>query len=376
MTHAHFPYPLVVLLLMAGTSPASELNRCVAVIRAVGPQGKGHREATEALSRLVQVEVAELPKLLAAMDGANPLAANWFRAAAETVAERAVRRGELLPASDLERFVLERDHSPRARRLAYELLIGQDPEAERRLISGMMDDPSLELRRDAVAKVIEEAEAALKNNDRDRAVAAFRRAMPAARDEDQIRLVSAELRKLGEEVDLRQLMGFLVDWKLVGPFDNTDGHGYDSAYPPERTIDLAASHDGKHGKVEWIDYTTTDEYGKVDLNSGLVEEKEVVAYAVADFHGSRQQTAELRITSYNAVKVWVNGQSVIERKVYHGGSQLDQYVGEAALREGRNVILVKVCQNAQTQDWARFWGFQLRVCDAVGSPILSTDRQN
>ena len=376
MNKAYPPCLLVALLLMAGTAPASELSQHIAAVQAVGPHGQGHREATEAWSRLSQVEVTELPILLAAMDGANPLAANWLCTAVEAVAERAIRRGETLPAKELERFILQTDHSPRARRLAYEFLIGQDPEAEQRLVPGMMDDPSLELRRDAVAKVITEAEAALKNDDRDRAVAAFRRAMPAARDEDQIRLVSAELRKLGEEVDLRRLMGFLVHWKLVGPFDNTDGQGYDVAYPPESAIELAASHDGKHGKVEWIDYTTTDEYGKVDLNSALVEEKEVVAYAVAEFRSDRQRTAEFRITSYNAVKVWVNGQSVIERKVYHSGSQLDQYVGEATLREGRHVILVKVCQNAQTQEWARFWGFQLRICDAVGSPIPSTDQRN
>ncbi len=375
MNKAHPPCLLAVLLLMAGMAPASELGQHITAVRAVGPHGQGHQEAAAALSRLVQIDVAELPRLLAAMDGANPLAANWFRAAVETVAERAARRGEALPAKELERFILQTDHAPRARRLAYELLIGQDPEAEQRLIPGMMDDPSLELRRDAVAQVIEEAEAALKSNDRDRAVAAFRRAMPAARDEDQIRLVSAELRKLGEEVDLRQLMGFLVHWKLVGPYDNTDGQGYDVAYPPESAIDLAASYDGKHGKVEWIDHTTADEYGKVDLNNALVEEKVVVAYAVADFYSGRQQTVEFRLTSYNAVKLWVNGQSVIERKVYHSGSQLDQYVGEATLREGRNVVLVKVCQNAQTQDWARVWGFQLRVCDAVGSPVHSSNPQ-
>ena len=61
-------------------------------------------------------------------------------------------------------------------------------------------------------------------------------------------------------------------------------------------------------------------------------------------------------------------------RVYHSGSQLDQYVCRAALREGKNTILVKVCQNEQTQSWARKWHFQLRVCDAQGTAVLSTDR--
>jgi hypothetical protein len=54
---------------------------------------------------------------------------------------------------------------------------------------------------------------------------------------------------------------------------------------------------------------------------------------------------------------------------------LDQYVTPVVLQSGRNVILVKVCQNAQTQDWARSWGFQLRVCDRLGTAVLSDDRQ-
>ncbi|GAG48789.1 unnamed protein product, partial [marine sediment metagenome] len=33
-----------------------------------------------------------------------------------------------------------------------------------------------------------------------------------------------------------------------------------------------------------------------------------------------------------------------------------------------------VCQNAQTQSWAKHWDFKLRVCDPTGGSVLSTDR--
>ncbi len=49
----------------------------------------------------------------------------------------------------------------------------------------------------------------------------------------------------------------------------------------------------------------------------------------------------------------------------------DQYRAAAILQPGRNVILVKACQNAQTQDWAEVLSFQLRVCDEIGTAILS-----
>jgi hypothetical protein len=39
------------------------------------------------------------------------------------------------------------------------------------------------------------------------------------------------------------------------------------------------------------------------------------------------------------------------------------------------VILVKCLQNEQTEDWAQNWDFQLRVCDATGTAVLSMDRK-
>ena len=49
----------------------------------------------------------------------------------------------------------------------------------------------------------------------------------------------------------------------------------------------------------------------------------------------------------------------------------------AQLEPGRNRILVKVCQNEQTEDWTVEWEFQLRVTDSLGTPVLSAAaRQN
>ena len=54
--------------------------------------------------------------------------------------------------------------------------------------------------------------------------------------------------------------------------------------------------------------------------------------------------------------------------------QFDQYRLKTELKKGNNTILIKVCQNEQTLDWAQLWQFQLRVCDDVGKAILSTTR--
>ena len=53
---------------------------------------------------------------------------------------------------------------------------------------------------------------------------------------------------------------------------------------------------------------------------------------------------------------------------------MDQYVGAGELQAGRNLILLKLCQNEQTEEWAQDWKFQLRVCDATGKAVLATNR--
>jgi len=365
---------LILVTAFALPAAAGELEPLLKTLQAVGPKGAGNRRATRAWEQLARADADQLPLILAGLDGAGPLAANWIRTAVDAIAQRQLQQGGRLPAAELERFVLDRRHAPRARRLAYELLVRVDPSAPRRLLAGMLDDPSLELRRDAVARRIEEA-AALETRQRAQAVAAYQEALSAARDLDQIRLLAGRLRKLGLAVDLPRHFGFLVRWKVIGPLDNADEKGFDAVYPPEREIDLRAPCEGKHGEVQWIDHLTRDNYGQVDLNKALGEEKSVVGYATAQFVSQDRQEVELRAGSPNALKLWLNGRLVYQRNVYHMGSQMDQYVIPVVLEPGSNVILVKVCQNAIMEEWARWWGFQLRVCDAKGTAILSADRE-
>jgi len=111
----------------------------------------------------------------------------------------------------------------------------------------MLRDPSLEIRRDAVARLIGQGEALVKAGKRQEGMTAYREAMAAARDLDQVRLLAGRLRKLGETVDLARHLGYVVRWKVIGPFDNTGGKGFDAVYPPENEIRLDAEYQGKKG---------------------------------------------------------------------------------------------------------------------------------
>ena len=359
----------------AACAQSDSVPQLLAALRAVEREGKGHRPATRAWTYLTsEVGADQLPTVLAAIDDAQPLAANWLRAAVDAIAEREVQQSGKLPTEALEKFLHEKHHDPRARRLAYEWIARVDPTAPGRLIPGMLDDPSLEMRRDAVAEVIAAAEDALAEENSDAALSNYEKALDAARDLDQIKLVAEALGKLGHPVDLSHHFGFVMDWKLLGPFDNVDGVGFDTPYPPEEAVDLSSSHAGTTGAIRWIAHTTDDQYGNVDLNKAVGKHMGVVGYAAKEFLSDRSQPAEVRVGSQNAVKIWLNGKLLASAEAYHANGVMDQYVGRGELAPGRNLILVKVCQNEQTEAWAQDWHFQLRVCDPLGKAIHATDR--
>jgi hypothetical protein len=350
--------------------PSADLARALETVRAVAPQGQGHSRAALAMKMVSQAAADDLPHILAAMDGANPIATNWLRGAAEAVAQRAAAKGQL-PARKLEAFLADQRHAPRGRRLAYELVAGVDPTAEQRLIPTLLDDRSLELRRDAVAQLLAEAD---KIESAAKALGRYQKAFHHARDLDQIQAAAAKLKSLDAAPDIAAHMGFVLRWKLVGPFDNVADKGWDLAYPPEVTIDLVARYDGQKGPVRWLDHTTSDDYGHVDLAKALDKHKGAVAYAYAELITGREQACELRLGTPNASKIWLNGQQIGATHVYHANETIDQYIASGTLKPGRNTILLKICQNEQTEPWAQGWQFKLRVCDAIGTAILSEDR--
>ena len=358
-----------------GLAPSPNLERNLATIRAVEAEGRGNKEALVAWKELARGRAPDLPAIFLAFDGANPLAVNYLRSLAETISQRELEQGARLPAAELEKFVLDTSHDPRGRRLAFELLARVDTTAVDRLIPRMLNDPSVEFRRDAVARLIDEGQQLLTAGKRDEAKNTLQKGLAAARDDDQVQVLKKQLEGLGEKVDLPGHFGFLMSWRLVAPFDNVDKKGLAAIYPPERVLDLAAMYEGKEGqKIGWLAHTTDNEYGVVDLAKALGPFKGAVAYATTEFQSDFARPIEFRLGTPNSWKVWLNGELVFAREEYHRGMNLDQYRMRGKLKAGKNVILIKICQNEQTEDWAQRWQFQFRVVDATGTAVLSTDR--
>ncbi|HBI43232.1 MAG TPA: hypothetical protein DDY78_10305, partial [Planctomycetales bacterium] len=70
-----------------------------------------------------------------------------------------------------------------------------------------------------------------------------------------------------------------------------------------------------------------------------------------------------------AIKIFLNGKEIFARDEYHHGMAVDQHSAAGVLKAGRNELLLKVCQNEQSEPWAQNWSFQVRLCDAVGAAV-------
>ncbi|MGE4003821.1 MAG: hypothetical protein AB7I48_26840, partial [Planctomycetaceae bacterium] len=286
---------LLTALVSAELTHADGTEALLNQIKAVNAKGAGHREAQSALRELQGADASALLPILRASNDANPLALNWLRAAFETIADRTLKAGRPLPFNELEAFIRDTSHASRVRRLAYEWLIKVDPSAPDRLIPGMLDDPSEELRRDAVARLIAAAQQAAQDGDKAQSQATWRQALGGAVDEDQVNAIVAGLKELGDEVDLVGHFGMLMEWNLIGPFDNKDMKGFDMAYPPERELNFRATYEGQLGPVQWQPYISDKPDGLFDIGELVFNHKGSVMYATTTFISGEKQDVEFRL---------------------------------------------------------------------------------
>lgn len=349
---------------------AASVDENIRTIKSVERNGQNHQQAIAAVKELSKASVDSLPVVLKGFEGANPLAINWLRGAIDSIADRELKKSGKLPATVLENFVKDSARSPEARRLAYEWLLKVDATASDRLIPGMLHDASPEFRRDAVERLIAQAKTAREAGDKDTEKKLLRQALGGASDDDQVKAIVKPLREMGETIDLQKHFGFLTHWSVIGPFDNVGLIGFDAVYPPEKELNLAAKYQGKMGEVAWQSFDTSDEYGTFDIAKKTAPHKGAVSYATTTFVSDKAREIEIRLGTPNAWKLWVNGELIFARDEYHRGTFFDQYKTTARLKPGSNTLLLKVCQNEQTDDWAQAWTFQLRICDHSGTAVL------
>lgn len=350
--------------------PANDL----AMIAKTGPQGEGSAAAKVARDELAKHGVEVLPQLLVAMDTTNAVASNWYRTVYEEIVARELKRDETKwPIDFIKQYVSDAKRVGKPRRLVLVLLDKLEPTYRDQWLPTRLDDG--EFRHEAVGLALAAGDRALKDKDQTAAKAEFRKAFESARDSTQVTQAAAKLKSLDEPADVVQHLGLVTDWWLVGPFDAPQKTGFAKAFEPEEKVDLQAKYLGQGGaEIKWKRYHETDTLGQLDLNKQLGTTREAVGYAYSEIDVPRKQAAQVRCGADDNCSVWLNGEKVFGRDQWLNGTRFDRFVTPVKLKQGRNTLLVKICQGPQHKDpeVTNNWSFQLRLSDADGRGVEFT----
>lgn len=172
-----------------------------------------------------------------------------------------------------------------------------------------------------------------------------------------------EIQLTDKAKEFMQKTGFFPEtaWLALGPFDNTKGVGYSTAFIPEEQpqIDKSAEYDGITGKIKWGKGSDKTFDGFFDFGN---DETFYAAYAWISFTSPDERKAEIRFDSDDQGKVYLNGKKVYAHRRTRGAS-IDRRTIPITLVAGENTILVKVCNESLP------WGFYLRITDTDGKPF-------
>jgi hypothetical protein len=354
----------------AATSLADEIDQHLAAIGRAGAEGRGSIEARAAADALASCSPSILRRLLEAISTDNPVAANWLRSAFERVVAReldGVQSAANFPLQELATYFADTDRPGPSRRLALSVCERVQPGFSKREIGRLLDDP--EFREDAIELALAAGTKALEGGDSETARAEFEAAFEHARESAQVVRASSKLVSLGVQGDVAKHLGLVTHWWLVGPFDAPGMSGFARSFPPESAIDLQTRYnDQAQQPISWIRHHTADPLGLVNLAQAIAPAKEAVGYAYAEIDSARIQAGELRCGADDNCTAWLNGEKVFGREQWLNGTRFDRFVTPITLREGRNRLLIKVCQGPQHKDpqVTNNWSLQLRLCDRTG----------
>ncbi|MDZ7260573.1 MAG: DUF2961 domain-containing protein [candidate division KSB1 bacterium] len=164
---------------------------------------------------------------------------------------------------------------------------------------------------------------------------------------------------------------FVIDWYVMGPFDNprgaSDTEGLGLEYPPEREINLKKTYKGKDGILINWQRVKADEGGYVNLDHLITPNEYTVAYGLTYVYSPEPKEVSILLGSDDGVRLWINDQLVHDHLVKRGAAP-DQDRVPVTLVKGWNKILIKV------EEAGGAWGFYFRVPDPEGKLKFSPSK--
>jgi tetratricopeptide (TPR) repeat protein/transglutaminase-like putative cysteine protease len=157
-----------------------------------------------------------------------------------------------------------------------------------------------------------------------------------------------------------KLRGEPLKFAIIGAFDNEDGQGFTTEYPPEREIDYAREYTGAQLPARWRVNVPLDHQHGLSLGDLVSPGSNVVAYAATYVFVPVQGEYALYLTTTDPIRVWVNEVEVLAEQQVEDDST-DQFRVPVILRKGWNTVLMKSCHGRGA------WLLGLGVTDAGGA---------
>jgi hypothetical protein len=145
----------------------------------------------------------------------------------------------------------------------------------------------------------------------------------------------------------------LGKWHYIGPFDNAGHRGFDTAFPPEKEINLKKEYAGKNGvKAVWKEGRFTDGQGNNLALFGGPNNTDAVVYLYREIECGGATELPVSLGSDDTLTVWLNGEKLVAQNEYRALAP-DQAKLTLKLKPGKNQLLLKICQGGG--DWAFYF---------------------
>ena len=148
----------------------------------------------------------------------------------------------------------------------------------------------------------------------------------------------------GDPSSFARESGCLVDWSLVGPFENASMQGFYDRLEPEEG--RPGPYPGRLVEVTWRELSRGHFLCRYQLNTRVHPATSAVVYLSTAIESDQATAARLLIGSHSAYRVWLNGEPLAERTT-QVGLGIDAEGWDLALREGENHLVVKLASTGQ-----------------------------
>ncbi|HOJ33095.1 MAG TPA: hypothetical protein PKY35_13300 [Candidatus Hydrogenedentes bacterium] len=178
-----------------------------------------------------------------------------------------------------------------------------------------------------------------------------------------VQLAGKKLEALGVNInDLAVELGYLVSWKILGPFPNESNRNIGLAILPENTEELPEEVTHETHKYSWQNAEAQGVPAVLNLENYLGEQEQCLAYATAKISLSNETQAVIHVGSDDGCIVWVNGAKVLDKPAPRKLVVNEDKIA-VTLRSGLNNILAKVSQGVGD------WQLCVQITDENGKPL-------